>query len=163
MQLIGAGKYTISRNADLIASMHHSNIIRTSAKCQLTDEEINCFDIAVSLLKQALIDDGMFPPKEYAIVFFYDEDIISIKVCEPLEQGAHANMIFYPVHHWRRENYAHNDLVVIMLEELCHCFWQIQDEYIVKQKVTSIIQRNHPNLTMDSLFARFHIPPAPLP
>ena len=132
--------------------------IQVSATCELTEAEIRAFDSAMALLYGGLLADGIYPPVRRAIVYFIGEDSFTLSLPNPLTYGGYTSIIIYPVNRWRAKRFSNNQMVVIMLEELCHCFYDIYDEYIVKEKVTALIQREFPRMTLNSLYVGFSVP-----
>lgn len=132
--------------------------IQVGATCELTDAEIRAFDSAMALLYGGLQTDRMYPPVRRAIIYFIGEDSFTLSLPNPLTYGGYASIIIYPVSRWRAKCFSNNQMVVVMLEELCHCFYDIRDEYLVKEKVTALIRREFPNMTLNSLYVGFNIP-----
>lgn len=66
--------------------------------------------------------------------------------------GYHTSIMFLPVHVWQALRLNSDQMIVCILEEMCHCFWRITDEDLVKDKVLEVVQLLHPDITFEYLY-----------
>ncbi len=132
-------------------------IITVSSNIELTKLEIEAVNTALKLIHAAAERGYDLPKTRCAHVFFIGQDSITIELEENV-CGIYAPIIVYPVNKWREKGMGQDDIIVILLEELCHFLWEIRDEYEVKQRVLSLVRIALPEMTLDSLYRRFSIP-----
>lgn len=66
--------------------------------------------------------------------------------------GTRTCLAVYAVDRWRKLNYADNQIAVIFAEELCHHYWNIEDEIKVKYKVYNIVKELFPGATFEQFY-----------
>jgi len=66
--------------------------------------------------------------------------------------GSHVCMCIYAVGVWRQKGYDDRNVLTILLEELCHHFWAIEDEDLVTFKVLEVMQTLNPTIPMNLLY-----------
>lgn len=107
--------------------------------CQLTEAEENAFAHAIIALEKQLKYENMTDLPKANIIFTL-EDGITLKLDTHVLGNYVPGLIIYPIKKWRDKNMQGNSLIVIMLEELCHCFWQEYDEVKVKHIVMKVLR-----------------------
>jgi hypothetical protein len=116
--------------------------------CQLTDVEIEVFNISLKILYQQLIDDKIsFDSLPKSKCIFFDKDTLELDFQNDNVLGTYLIFIIYRMNRIRNnERYNQNPygLILVFLEELCHCYYNIDDETAVKHKVLKIIQKHLP-------------------
>lgn len=132
--------------------------LQFASTIKLTDIEINCMDMAMHLMEQALIRDNMAHLDIRAAVYFTDDGSLSLSFAGDQYMGMFQRVIIFPVGRWRRKNLSVGNIITVMLEELCHCFYQVTDEDLVKDLVTSITQFLAPGCTRRQLYGIFEDP-----
>lgn len=132
-------------------------IISVSSNVELTKQEIESVNTALKLIHAASERGYDLPSSRHAHVFFIGQDSITIELEENV-CGIYAPIIVYPVNKWREKKMGQDDIVVILLEEMCHFLWEIQDEYEVKQRVLSLVRIAIPEMTLERLYRRFSVP-----
>lgn len=70
------------------------------------------------------------------------------------QQGCHMSLVIYPIQKWENANYTELKMLTCVVEELCHHFWNIEDEVKVSYKVLEVIRRIFPykDVKMANLF-----------
>jgi len=83
---------------------------------------------------------------------FSNSDEITLKL-DP-EQGAiRVSLCVYPVKKWLDNNYDDIKILMCLMEELCHHYWEISDEIQVKRKVLQVMSRIFPYMkTLKDLY-----------
>lgn len=71
-----------------------------------------------------------FLDKEPAKFSFYDENVL----------GCYNQFIFFPVTHWRKHHLMPDEMLVVIIEELCHAIWQIPDGPLIENKVEEVFK-----------------------
>lgn len=119
--------------------------------CDLRPNEKCLFEHACKLVITQLYSDAVTPPDMPTNIFLTDKDDISI--CFDHNQfGSYFVGIFYPLHKWRAANLTDRQITTCMVEEMCHVFWRIRDEYQVNFKVLDVMRIDHPELTLETLY-----------
>ena len=132
-------------------AMSHLSV---SSNTELSNEEKTAFEVAITLFELELVDDGMTDSPDIAAVYLLNDDTFTLSIVDSRPIGLFQNSIFLPVNRWREGRFTGVDISVAILEELCHCFWHITDESMVKDKVTKIYNRWMP-VTREALYASF--------
>lgn len=122
------------------------------ALCDLRPNEKILFEHACELVVCQLRSDGILPPDIATNIFFLDTDDITLTFT-PSQMGSCLVGIFYPVHKWRSAGYTDQQIITCMVEEMCHVFWCIKDETLVKFKVLDVLKIGHPDLPLESLYS----------
>ena len=128
------------------------NRIRMMTTCNMTDEEISIFNTALIALDIALASDISAPAALPLTVIFTDSDTVSFTISCPETWGLECNLAVYPLHRWREQHLAALPMLLAALEELCHHFWAIEDEILVKDKVTQLVHLVCPGLKKNDLY-----------
>ena len=71
-------------------------------------------------------------PELWAHVIFAGLPLLTFQMDDVA--GSFAPLIIYPVYAWRAKKLDAYGMIAAMVEELCHCFWSIRDENLVKDK-----------------------------
>lgn len=132
-------------------AMSHLSV---SSNIELSKEEKTAIEVAITLFELELVEDGMAGSQDIAAVYFLKDDTFTLSIVDSRPIGLFQNSIFLPVHRWREGSFTGVDISVAILEELCHCFWHITDESLVKDKVTQIYNR-WMSVTRETLYASF--------
>lgn len=66
--------------------------------------------------------------------------------------GSRISIVVYAVERWRNKGYGDNQIITILAEELCHHYWNIEDEVKVKYKVYEIIKGLFPGATFNQFY-----------
>lgn len=130
--------------------------IRTT--CEYTDREAFLFTIALAGVAMCLEKEGL--KKEdlrNVVVLFTNEGSFEYNLEDSEAIGYKICLIVYSVYGWRHPKYGGDEEVILMtyLEELIHHFWQIDDEVVVKEKVTQVMNAIFPtkNYTILSFYS----------
>lgn len=67
-------------------------------------------------------------------------------------------MIVLPVHRWRLRKLKFAQMVVAILEELCHIHYSIDDEILVQYRVTDCFRNILPEVQRKDLYHENWIP-----
>lgn len=129
------------------------NQITQCTTCAFLPEEIQAIGWAYQALAIAAEKDPQFCKLIDAAIFFFDNDEVAITIEDaPSVRGHFLPTILIPLHRWRASQYGSKQILVIMLEELCHCFFLIRDELEVKKKVTEVFQYIRPGTNINELY-----------
>ena len=123
--------------------------------CFLSTEEIDAAESAYRALALAAKNDPTFVTCVFANGIFFDRDELNIDFSDaPDVRGNIVLFFFLPVHRWRADHYTVLQMETAILEELCHAFFQIEEEGDpIKLKVTEVMQHSHPGIAVNDLFA----------
>ncbi|PEM49102.1 hypothetical protein [Bacillus wiedmannii] len=102
---------------------------------------------------EQLENDGLLNDltKLNCIVTPYGE--VSLKMDDE-QDGCHMSIAIYPVQKWKDSKRTELQMLTCIVEELCHHYWNIEDEVEVSYKVLDVIRRIMPNddIKMDKLY-----------
>ena len=118
--------------------------------CEINVREEKMLSNALILITKQFERENMKDFKRTTLVFTENGDI-SLKM--PSEaMGMRMTACIFPVKRWRDKNYNDIQILTIILEELCHHYWSIEDELIVKYKVFEVIKSLNPDLKITDLY-----------
>lgn len=103
-----------------------------------------CFKLISDQLKK---ENALSIKKVHCIIT--DRDTIEVK-SDSNERGLYMELCVFLVHRWKKYNRV--QIFTIILEELCHCIWRIEDEVEVKHKVVEVYKQMLPSITIDKLY-----------
>lgn len=118
--------------------------------CELTEREIILINGAIKALSNQLELENKSDLRPVGLVFT-DSDEVTYSL-EENQLGSAFSVCTYMVHKWRKNNYNDWKILAIILEELCHHFWNIEDEFIVTEKVLEVVRRIDPAVEMHDLY-----------
>ena len=104
--------------------------------CELTEVECDAFSRVLIGLERMLKRDVTIKSELWTHVLFAGSPLL-IFALDGDSGGGFAPFAVYPVYKWRSSKYTKEQIILCMVEELCHCFWSIRDETRVKQKKSS--------------------------
>ena len=124
---------------------------------ELSQEIFNAFASAIKLIDNAL--DAQPVPLSWlkASMVIYDRDVLTLEFPGLKNAGYHANIMFMPVHVWQALHLNTDQMVVCILEEMCHCFWRIIDEDAVKDKVLEVVRLLNPDIRLEHLYPNLFV------
>lgn len=130
-----AGGYLIPN----ISDFEISSKINFISTINLSEQEILLFRLGVLGIQRQLTKENInieSLPKVTAVIT--DRKKLTFELDEDAG-GSRLNLVFYPINHWKDNEW--NDYIKLgaILEEFCHHFWNIEDEAIVKRKVIDIM------------------------
>lgn len=99
--------------------------------------------------KQLDIEDIEVSSLPRVNIIYSNSDEITFTIGEQ-EIGNHTSLIIYQT--TKMLQYNHLQKLTIATEELCHHFWDIEDEVAVKHKVTDVLKIEYPNIKIDDLY-----------
>ena len=132
---------TIKESLDRVFVPHvprplSTHIIQQST-CELKDEEKKGGNEAFHLFN-LYIQNYPIQKGSAAYVIYFDYQLNLIPEDNLL--GQFVPLVALPLHLIRqKEEYSADFVMLILLEELCHCFYQIRNEYLVKTKALSVL------------------------
>ena len=119
---------------------------------RLSPREIEALYNALFSLDIALRSDDALNPDDHITIVLFDSDIVSFEFEDQETFGNQVNLVFLPVHRWRARNLNIVQMTVCILEEFCHHFWDIRDEYLVTDKVYELLQYLWPNVPKSAFY-----------
>jgi len=122
--------------------------------CHLHQKEVSTFNMALGILDRQFKKDGIYPSKLPTIrCQFIDVDFVDIGFEMDSVFGTLFLLIFYRMNRIR-EYIDLNPcyLLWVYLEELCHYYYNISDEILVKVKVLTMIQEFQPDHYPNALY-----------
>jgi len=107
----------------------------------------------VGLLEQLTWEGVNIQNLSKATIIFTNEVELCIEHLTENYFGYCLRLIVYRVNLWRDRNYSDFRLVLLYLEELCHHYFNIEDEELTKIKVVEIVNRKfNPDVTFDEIY-----------
>lgn len=123
-----------------------------AATYQLTEHEAKLFSLALQAVVQQIkkegIDFNKIPrtnaiiTKDGSVEFQLESNVL----------GSHVSLAIYAVQKWRDMRYGDHQILMILIEELCHNYWNIEDETLVMYKVHQVIKWIMPNVELKDLY-----------
>lgn len=136
--------------------------IKTTYK--LTDNEVSLFSLAlIGIEKQLTLENINFNklPRVTALITKDGEFSVANDENDIINEtmGYRFNLIVYCVQKWRTKKFDEARILVVFLEELCHHYWNIEDEVEVKEKVTEVFNQIFPekHYVISDLFAKEYL------
>ena len=139
----------------------YTGMLQVVSTCPLEEEIENCLFETLRLFEKALRAQGLQALDDHVCLVFTDRDAFAFSFAQVNTMGHYFPAILLPLHRWRQRRFRPEDIMVIIMEELCHWYFRIQDESLVKDKVTEIFCHHDPGLTRQTLYRRFHDPDRP--
>ena len=94
---------------------------------------------------QAKITKDRIANKNYYVIILFDaHGEICLKTTGGKFLGTQFSMIIYPVQDWLDENLSDQIIALSIIEEMCHYFWSISDEWEVQKYVVDAYKRAFP-------------------
>lgn len=122
------------------------------ATYELTEHEAKLFTLAlqaiVNQMEKEKMDFTKIPrtnaiiTKDGSIELEFEDTIL----------GTQVSLVIYAVQKWRNFKYGDQQILMILIEELCHNYWNIEDETIVKYKVWQVIKWIMPDVELIDLY-----------
>lgn len=139
-----------------IVTEYFSDSIQVFSTIKLTEEELGTFGLVLSLVETQLKKDGIQKKDLKSVnVLFTPYNEFSVKREETDNSyGCKVSLILYPVQLWRDKNLRADMIAIAMIEELCHHFWNIDDEIIAKEKSIEVINNVSPEISMDTYYKK---------
>ncbi|MBK5424727.1 hypothetical protein [Bacillus sp. TH30] len=129
------------------------NKIAVRATYKLTEKEAFLFHEALRSVDLQLTAEGADYSKLPMVFALFTRDGKFTILPDGDEVGTRINFIIYGVSVWRELKCTDIKLRTVFLEELCHHFWNIEDEEIVKYKVVELYNRYYSTeLTINDLY-----------
>lgn len=124
---------------------------------ELPQDVFSAFASAVKLIDNALKAHSVPSSWLKASMVIYDRDAITLEFPGIKNAGYHASIMFMPVHVWQALHLNTDQMVVCILEEMCHCFWRITDEDAVKDKVLEVVRLLNPDIGLEYLYPNLFV------
>lgn len=135
-------------------SLHQLSVTST---LPLPPDVFKAFAAALRLIDNALKHDPVPSSWLMAGMVIVDSDAVTLQLPGAHIAGCHMNIMIFPVHVWKALHLREDQMVVCILEEMCHCFWRITDEDAVKDKVLEVVQRVHPDVNLEYLYPNLFV------
>ena len=127
--------------------------LQVASDCALTPEEVHCFELAIEMMDKALVRDGLNGEPERVTVFFLSSDSFTLRSTKEDILGNYLPLVMLYVGRWRERGLAGSQLITIMLEELCHCFYRQADERLVQHQVLCAFQTLRPQTRLEDIYS----------
>lgn len=133
------------------------NKISATTNCDLTKDEIVMFNTAIKALSEYIDSKHIDLTDCYILnVFFTYDGSISLSEEDDSVCGFQCQFALYRMKKVRSFN-DNQMTLFIFLEELCHYFFRIYDEKIVKYKVEEIYKSIYPSFNLDEFRRRYDL------
>ena len=149
----------------IISDGYWKDRLTMAADCDLTQQERDALLLATNLYGyqiSALRDPEVVVPLEKAAVLFVSaNDLTFLNLVEHdngldlYTLGLYKTFIICRVDRWRRFELNRLQMAAVILEEICHFTYLIDDETRVKHKVMDILHLSHPELDFDCFYSTF--------
>lgn len=108
-------------------------------------------DFGIKAVVKQLEEENILSTVMPVQILVTNRDEISLEFLDE-ELATVISLIMYPIHKWIEKGLEDIKILVCIVEEFAHFYWNIQDEVIVNDKVLKIIERVVPNTTMETLY-----------
>lgn len=128
------------------------NYLNFSFTCDISSEILRIMEVCINETSKLMSEEGLFEnPISLPTVniIISDSDTISLKLFSA-EQAITTHLIFYSLD--RLITHPEYIRCMIIIEELCHMFWNIKSEFDVNFKVYEIIKRIYPSIKIFDLY-----------
>lgn len=118
----------------------------------LSENDTIAFAKALIKLEELIVEECVNidnVPRAFAI--FTDQGDLKISL-DKGTLGTNVHLICYAIQRWEEYNLSEVHKVSVFLEELCHWFWNIDDEVKVKFKVFEILKRIYATVKFEEVF-----------
>jgi len=127
--------------------------LEVRATCALSEFEAKQISYGFSLVAKELEREKANVAKLLRVTAVISIDGEFTVSTEKTTAGEQICFVVYGIQKWRDSKFNNDQIVTIVLEELCHHYWAIRDEIIVKHKVTEIFQHCvKPDITINQLY-----------
>ena len=127
------------------------NKVTVLTNCDITEEEVNHFNLALKCVAERLRYDNIDLSTYYTLnVFFTYDGTVSFFEKKEGNCGSQFHIALYRMEPLRRYN-SKILMLFIFLEEMVHYFWRIFDETDVKYKIEEIIKDIIPEFTLEDM------------
>lgn len=130
-----------------------SNQIYIATTCGLSFNEIQAFENVFRGLDALIAEDESVNPNMYISIICSDRDTVCITINDPDALGRQLNLAILPIRRWRMRHLSQLQMETCIAEELCHYFWNIRDESLVRFQVLSLLQRIYPNVQLSDAYS----------
>lgn len=128
------------------------DFITICTTCAIDTKIIHLMQLCMNEVSKQMDEEGMFDRPHLiptTTVLISDKDEITISLYEN-ETAITANLIIYNITKMRSYSELHQCLIIT--EELCHLFWNINSEFDVNFKVYEILKRIYPQVKLFDLY-----------
>ena len=129
-----------------------SNRVYVTTTCMLSFSEIQAFENVLRGLDALLSEDESVNPNMYISIICSDRDTVCITIDDPDALGRQLNLAILPIRRWRMRHLNQLQMDTCIAEELCHYFWNITDENLVRFQVLSLLQRIRPIVQLSDVY-----------
>lgn len=111
----------------------------------LLDERIqSIFSACCFGVQQKIIDDNIANSNFRVSIIFDAHFDVHITGTDGIFLGTQFSMIIYPVQDWLEGNYSDRVIALSIIEEMCHYFWNVSDEWEIQKYVVKVYKRAFP-------------------
>ncbi len=123
------------------------------ASYPLNDREAKLFSITLNCVVNELKKDNVeFENLHMLTAIITRDGEFTLTIPDKTTLGTRICLATYAVERWRNLNYGDNQIMMVIAEELCHHYWNIEDEVKVKYKVFNIIKDIFPGATFQQFY-----------
>lgn len=126
-----------------------------AANSPISEKIAQCIGTSLWAVAEQLEIDGLLDNLTTVTCIFTRDGKTSIKL-DPKELGIYMRIIVYPMEKWNSFKRSPNEqllIYMILIEELAHHFWNIEDEVEVNYKVISIMKHIFPDIKMSDVYS----------
>ena len=123
------------------------------ANSPISSKIAKLFTVCLDATAEQLDNESMLDEITRVTCIFTGDGEISIKL-DPEQLGVHMAIIIYPMNKWEEFLVKQADHLVctMMIEELVHHFWSIEDEIKVNYKVLDVLRHIYPDIKMEDVY-----------
>lgn len=144
-------KNGLSKKIMLGADKRINSKIIIGATTDVDERICKSFHGATVKLADQLEAEGMISDIPTCYCIFTDEEEVTFTFKEN-QFGGHIHFCWYPVGKWLKYGSSDKFILVCILEEFCHFYWNIEDEVEVCYKVLAIMQRISSKIKLSDLY-----------
>jgi hypothetical protein len=123
--------------------------ISLSLTCEITEHEKQLLKQALSVLQEQFEYENRQNIARVSLIFSENGNV-SLEYVDDKQIGSQISLCIYAVKRW--QEYNDKGILAIILEELCHHFWAIEDEILVQYKVIEIMKRIYPSIERSNIY-----------
>lgn len=121
-------------------------------QCALQSNEAMAFSMAFSAFATEYISSGRKLFGVNVILLSDPAFTMQMKESERDHYGKAIRIVLFPIYRWRELNISVQTMIICILEELCHIFYNEDDELNVEDLVTACAKRLWPDVRKEALY-----------
>jgi len=126
--------------------------LEIKANYPLNEREASLFSKALNALLKQFEEENINISNLMRLTALVTEDGDFTLSINPEHMGSQIALVVYPVKRWRDNSYNDGQILICIIEELCHHYWAIEDEILVTYKVHEVMKQIYPDVQHNQLY-----------